>query len=89
MPEIVIPPAGCDSGSNFVTAVGRAVAGPIQLTFLNFPDPGPLTFVDGGGSSYRVTLNATPQLGSAIYLRSGQTLEFGSTALYSGCRPAQ
>jgi len=87
IPEIVIPPAGCDNARNFETGVSRTVSGPIRLTFLNSPETGPITFVENGSRSYRVTLRTGIPLGSAIYLRSEQKLEFDSDVMYSGCRP--
>jgi hypothetical protein len=89
MPEIVVPPAGCDDAANFETAVGQAVTGPILLSYLNPGQVGAITFVDTANNSYRVTLGTSPLVGSGIYLRSGQRLEFGTAVMYSGCRPAQ
>jgi len=86
MPEIVIPPNGCDNPRNFETGLSRTVAGPMRLTFLNSSQTAPITFVDGANRSFRVTLNAAVPLGSSIYLRSDQKLEFDSAVLYSGCR---
>jgi hypothetical protein len=90
MPEIVVPQppqAGCDQGGNFETGVGPSVSGPIALGFLNLAQPAMVTFVDGDGRNFAIDLAAAPQLGSAIYLRAGQRLEFESDTMFSGCRP--
>jgi hypothetical protein len=87
MPDLMVEASGCDRAANFETAVAAAVDGPIRLGFLNLPQPASVTLTDGDRGTTTVTLNSPPQLGSAIYLRSGQRLEFGSEVLYSGCRP--
>jgi len=87
IPEIVIPPTGCDNARNFETGVNRTVSGPIRLTFLNSSQTGPITFVENSSRSFRVTLHTGIPLGSTIYLRSEQKLEFESDVMYSGCRP--
>jgi hypothetical protein len=88
MPEIPIPPPpGCDNARNYETGVSQTVSGPIRLTFLNSSQTDPITFIDNANRSYRVTLHAGIPLGSGIYLRSEQKLEFDSDVMYSGCRP--
>ena len=87
MPALAVAAAGCDTGNNFETGVGSSVSGPIALGFLNLAQPASVTFVDGDRGNFTITLNTAPQLGSAIYLRAGQSLEFGSNAIFSGCRP--
>jgi hypothetical protein len=87
MPDLRVEPTGCESAANFDSGVGRAVSGPIRLTFLSMPQPASITFSSGGDRSYSVPFNPANQLGSAIQLRAGQRLEFSSDAMYSGCRP--
>ena len=86
MPPIVVPPNGCDNPRNFETGVSRTVSGPLRLTFLNSSQTATITFVDSADRNYRVTLNSAVPLGSSIFLRSDQKLEFDSPILYSGCR---
>ena len=87
LPDLALPRAACDNAANFETGVGQSVAGPIRLSYLNLPEQGAITFVDNANNSFRVTLDASPQLGSAIYLGAGQRLDFGTAVMYSGCRP--
>jgi hypothetical protein len=86
MPEITIPQNACDNPRNYETGVSRSVTGPMRVTFLNSSQTTPITFVDGANRNYRVTLNAAIPLGTSIYLRADQKLEFDSAMLYSGCR---
>jgi hypothetical protein len=88
MPPLTLAPAACDRAANFVTGVGTSVSGPITVGFLNVPSQASVTFVDGDRGSFTITLNTPPQMGSAIYLQAGQRLDFGSDAMFSGCRPA-
>ena len=87
MPDLRVEPSGCDNPANFDSGVGRTVSGPIKLTFLSMPQPASITFSDGGERSYSVPFNPANQFGSAIQLKAGQRLDFGSDAMYSGCRP--
>jgi hypothetical protein len=82
MPPVAIVPTGCDDRQNFQTDVGKAIAGPMVVTYLNIP---PQTQVTLGPQ--RVMLSNTNQLGTAIYLRAGQQLNFDNDVMYSGCRP--
>ena len=86
MPEIRLPAAGCDNRQNFRTGIGRSVSGPLMVTYLNLPEKSTVTLADLNGSA-RLTLGPAGQLTTAIFLASGQRLEFDSDIMYSGCQP--
>jgi hypothetical protein len=87
MPEIQIAPIGCDDRRNFQTSVGRSIAGPLMVTFLTAPADTVASLTGGDGRSRSFTLTNSMSLATAIYLGSGQRLEFGSDVMYSGCQP--
>jgi len=87
LPDIRVAPGGCQSRQNYVTGIGRSVAGPLMVTYLQLPaNTTTVTLNDGGGTHSR-NMNQAGQITSAIYLRAGQTLDFSSDVMFSGCRP--
>jgi hypothetical protein len=58
----------------------------LMLTYLNISEQSVVTLVDGQGTQ-RADLSPGTQITTAIYLASGQTMEFDSSVLYSGCVP--
>jgi len=86
MPEIRLRAAGCENRQNFRTGIGRSISGPLVVTYLNLPQQSIVTLADLNGSE-RLTLEPAGQLTTAIFLASGQRLEFGSDIMYSGCQP--
>jgi hypothetical protein len=86
MPEVRIEVAGCDTSANFQTSVGRSISGPLTVTYLNVP-PDTETQLSDNGNSRPVTFGNVSQLSTAIYLRSGQRLDFAKDVIFSGCRP--
>lgn len=82
MPPLAIAPSGCADRQNFQTEVGRVIAGPLVITYLNAPAQ-----TQASLGTQRVTLSNTTQLATAIYLHSGQQLSFDNDVVYSGCRP--
>ena len=81
MPQIQIVPAGCADRRNLQTCIGRSIGGPLVITFLNLPAQTQTAL-----SGRSLTLNSA-QISSAIYLGSGQRLEFDKDVIYSGCQP--
>jgi hypothetical protein len=86
MPEIRVTASGCDNRSNFQTGIGRTITGPLMVTYLNLPQQTTVT-LNGRDGSESVNLDSAGQITSAIFLESGQTLEFNASVVYSGCRP--
>jgi len=86
MPEIRLRAAGCENRQNFRTGIGRSISGPLVVTYLNLPQQSIVTLADLNGSE-RLTLEPAGQLTTAIFLASGQRLEFDSDIMYSGCQP--
>ncbi len=87
LPDVKVTPSGCDSRENFHTAVGRSIAGPMVLTYLNLASQIQATLVSSGADNQRFTFSNAATLASAIYLRAGQQLTFDNDIMYSGCRP--
>ena len=90
LPEIKLIPTGCENRSNFQTGITRSIAGPLMLTYLSLAPPNQqATLIDEpGGTGRSVDLGgAGAQIATALYLASGQRLEFESEILYSGCQP--
>lgn len=90
LPEIKLTPLGCQNRGNFRTGVTRSISGPLVLTYLSLvPLSQQATLVDEpGGTERNVDLGGPgAQIASALYLTPGQTLEFDSEILYSGCQP--
>ena len=86
MPEIRITATGCAERRNYETGVGRAISGPLMITYLHLPEQTRVTLADPGGS-HSMNLGAAGQITTAIYLQPNQRLEFDSEIMYSGCRP--
>jgi len=86
MPEIRVTASGCDNRSNFQTGIGRTITGPLMVTYLNLPAQTTATLNGRDGTS-SVNLDSAGQVTTAIFLESGQTLEFNASVMYSGCRP--
>ncbi len=86
MPEIRVPLSGCQNRQNFQTAIGRSISGPLMVTYLHLPQQTTATLVEGNGS-HSMNLGSAGQITTAIFLQSGQRLEFDSEIMYSGCRP--
>jgi hypothetical protein len=87
IPEVHLAAAGCNDRRNFQTSIGRSVAGPLVVTYLNASTPTQATLSDAQGGNHRITLAPATQLATAIYLRAGQRLDFDADVLYSGCQP--
>ena len=87
MPEIQIAPNGCEDRRNFQTGVGRSISGPLVVTFLTAPADTVVSLTGGEDRSRSFTLTNSMSLSTAIYLGSGQRLDFGSDVMYSGCQP--
>ncbi len=86
IPDVHIAPVGCQNRQNFQTGIGRSVVGPLMLTYLHVPPQTTVTLNDGGGG-HSMNLGQTGQITTAIFLRPGQSLDFSSDVMYSGCRP--
>jgi len=86
MPEIRVPASGCQNRQNFQTGIGRSIAGPLMVTYLHLPPQTTATLADAAGS-HSMNLGASGQVTTAIFLQTGQRLEFDSEIMYSGCRP--
>jgi len=86
MPEIRIPPAGCENRRNYLTGIGRSISGPMMLTYLHLPEQTRVTLGDAAGS-HSMSLGGAGQITTAIYLQASQRLEFDHEIMYSGCRP--
>src|SRR5688572_31677940 len=89
MPEIQLratPPTGCDDQRNFRTDIGDEIAGPLLVSYLNFPQEVVATLNDENGER-KISLGTSGQVTTAIYLQAGQTLGFSAAVLYSGCTP--
>jgi hypothetical protein len=87
LPEIRIPAMGCQNRRNYQTGIGRAITGPLMVTYLHLPaQQTRVTLVDGGGS-HSLNLGQAGQITTAVYLEANQRLEFDSDIMFSGCRP--
>jgi len=87
MPDLNVRMAGCANRQNFQTDIGRSIEGPLVITYLDLSQPVQATLSSPQNGSKRVTLGNASQLSTAIYLRTGQRLEFGADVMYSGCVP--
>ena len=87
MPPIQIAPNGCEDRRNFQTSVGRSIVGPLVVTFLNAPADTVVSLTGGEERSRSFKLTNSMSVATAIYLGSGQRLDFGSDVLFSGCQP--
>jgi hypothetical protein len=86
MPEIRVPPSGCQNRQNFQTGIGRSISGPLMVTYLHLPQQTTATLADAA-ESHSMNLGAAGQVTTAIFLQANQRLEFDSEIMYSGCRP--
>ena len=86
MPEVRFPPSACADRRNFRTGIAQAITGPLMVTYLNTSEQNVVS-IGGNQGAQRVNLSQSAQLTTAIYLEAGQTLEFESAILYSGCVP--
>src|ERR1051326_3159175 len=86
MPEIRVPPSGCQNAQNFQTGIGRSISGPLMVTYLHLPQQTTATLADAAGS-HSMNLSTSGQITTAIFLQPNQRLEFDSEIMYSGCRP--
>lgn len=86
MPQVHIAPAGCDNPQNFRTGIGSSIVGPIEVTYLHLPPQATATLNDAG-RTYSMNLAQAGQITTAIFLRAGQSLNFDTDVMYSGCRP--
>jgi hypothetical protein len=86
MPEIRIPAPGCQLRQNFQTGIGRAISGPLMITYLHLPPQATATLADASGSR-SMDVGQAGQITTAIYLQPGQSLNFNADVMYSGCRP--
>jgi len=86
LPELRIPATGCNRRQNYQTGIGRAITGPLMVTYLHLPEQTRVTLGDNSGS-HSMTLGTGEQITTAIYLQANQRLEFSNEVMYSGCRP--
>jgi hypothetical protein len=86
MPEIRVAASGCASRRNYQTGIGRAIPGPMMITYLHLPEQTRVTLADPNGS-HSMNLGAAGQITTAIFLQANQRLEFDAEIMYSGCRP--
>jgi hypothetical protein len=87
MPEVHLTPAGCQNRKNFQTGVGRLIQGPLMITYLHVPPQTTVTLSGDTTGSHSMSLASADQINTAIFLGSGERLQFGSDVMYSGCRP--
>jgi len=87
IPSVNVNAAGCASRQNFQTAIGRSIAGPLVITYLNLSQPVEATLSSAQAGDGRVTLGQATSLATAFYLRNGQWLDFSTSVLYSCCVP--
>jgi hypothetical protein len=88
LPELRVTSSSCqDRQMNFRTGIGTSITGPLVVTYLNLPEQSSVTLVDPQNGSQQLTLTSGAQIAAAIYLNSGQRLEFESAVMYSGCQP--
>ncbi len=87
LPDVKVTPSGCGVERNFRTSVGRTIAGPLVVTYLNLQQPTQTTLSGAQSGNQKVTLGNTTQPASAIYLQAGQQLTFDTAVMYSGCQP--
>ena len=87
LPDIRVVPGGCQSRQNYLTGIGRSVAGPLVVTYLQLPANTTTVTLNDGGGTRSMNMNQAGQLTTAIYLRAGQSLDFNSDVMFSGCRP--
>lgn len=87
MPDIRVAPTGCQNRQSYQTGIGRSVAGPLMVTYLHLPPMTTVTLRDANGGDHSMNMTQAGQITTAIFLRAGQTLDFNSDVMYSGCRP--
>jgi hypothetical protein len=86
LPDVRVAPGGCQSRQNYLTGIGRSVAGPLMVSYLQLP-PNTTVTLNDGGAAHSMNMNQAGQITTAIFLRAGQSLDFNSDVMYSGCRP--
>jgi hypothetical protein len=86
IPEIKIAPSGCAARRSYQTGIGRAISGPLMITYLHLPEQTRVT-LNGAGGSHSINLGTGERITTAMYLEPNQRLEFDSEIMYSGCRP--
>ena len=86
MPDVRFTPSGCADGRNFRTAVARSITGPLMVTYRNTSQQTSVTLADAQGNQ-RVDISPGTHIQTAIYLATGQSLQFDSNVMYSGCVP--
>lgn len=86
MPEIKVAATGCNRRQNYLTGIGRSIAGPLMITYLHLPEQTRVALADNAGS-HSMNLEGAGQITTAIYLQTNQRLEFSNEVMYSGCRP--
>ena len=86
MPEVRMAATGCANRRNYQTSIGRAIAGPIMITYLHLPEQTRVTLGDVDGN-HSMNLGAGGQITTAIFLQANQRLDFDSEIMFSGCRP--
>jgi hypothetical protein len=86
IPELHIAREGCQNSQNYQTGIGRSVTGPLMVSYLHLPPQTTVTLNDKSGS-HSMNLSQAGQITTAIFLESGQALNFDSDVMYSGCRP--
>jgi hypothetical protein len=86
LPDVHVAPTGCEDRMNFRTGVGRSIAGPLVVTYLRLPPQTMVTLGEPAGS-HSMNLGTASQITTAIFLQSGQRLDFDSDVMYSGCHP--
>jgi hypothetical protein len=85
MPEIRVPPTGCENRRNYLTGIGRSISGPVMITYLHLPEQTRVTL--NGDGSHSINLGSSGQIRTAIFLQANQRMDFDSEIMYSGCRP--
>ena len=86
-PDVHIAPAGCQNGQNYVTGIGRSVSGPLMVSYLHLPPEQTTVTLNDRSGSHSLNLSQAGQITTSIFLASGQSLNFDSDVMYSGCRP--
>ena len=86
LPEIKIPPTGCQNRRSYQTGIGRSIGGPIMITYLHLPTESRVTLTDASGS-HSMNLGSPGSVSTAIFLQPNQRMDFDTDVMYSGCRP--
>ena len=86
LPDIRLTPAGCENRRNYQTGIGRAISGPLMITYLRVPDQTRVTLAEGG-TSHSMNLGQAGVITTAIFLAANQRMDFDTEIMFSGCRP--